>query len=178
MMLTGVRRKPCNVEKVETSTALHACRTIPSTQQNNSDHACATLCMVPVDAIDGGGRCAAIQKRQRGSRIAGCADGCAGRPAVGSFRQAPHGTLSSEQSAAADAAAGLAGKAGAAMTGLAGYESFGAGTCGILRMSRAMRESFRALSPSFLRCSGDRPRVPQSHSNQVVAQRLTTFARR
>ena len=86
--------------------------------------------------------------------------------------------LSSEQSAPADAAAGLAGKAGAAISGLAGYESFGAGTCGILRMLRAMRESFRALPPSFLRCSGDRPRVPRSHSNQVVAQRLTTFARR
>jgi len=49
MMPTGVRRKPCSVEKVETSTALHACRTIPSTRQNNSDHACATLCTVPVD---------------------------------------------------------------------------------------------------------------------------------
>ncbi|WP_143271615.1 hypothetical protein [Bradyrhizobium mercantei] len=38
------------MEKVETSTALHACRTIPSTRQNNSDHASATLCTVPVDA--------------------------------------------------------------------------------------------------------------------------------
>ncbi|MFN5716535.1 MAG: hypothetical protein ACK463_18555, partial [Bradyrhizobium sp.] len=41
----------------------------------------------------------------RGSRIGGCAAGCAGRPAVGSFRLAPHGTLPSDQSAAADAAA-------------------------------------------------------------------------
>jgi len=51
MMPTPVRRKPRNMEKVETSTALHACRTIPSTRQNNSDHACATLCTLPVDAL-------------------------------------------------------------------------------------------------------------------------------
>jgi hypothetical protein len=67
MMPTGVRRKPWNVEKVETSTALHACRTIPSTRQNNSDHGCATLCTVPVDAVDTVvdtlGRRAAIYKR-------------------------------------------------------------------------------------------------------------------
>ena len=52
MMPTEGRRKPSNMEKVETSTALHACRTIPSTRQNNSDHGLAMLCTVPVDAFD------------------------------------------------------------------------------------------------------------------------------
>ena len=42
MMPKGMRRKSRIVEKVETSTALHARRTIPFTRQNNSDHASAT----------------------------------------------------------------------------------------------------------------------------------------
>ncbi len=102
----------------------------------------------------------------------------AGRASRGTVGQPPHCTLSSEQSALTLLPGSHSGRPGAHAIALAGYELFGFGTCGILRALRVVRESFPALPPSFLRCSGDRPRVPRSHSNQVVAQPLTTFARR
>lgn len=180
-MPTGVRRKPWNVEKVETSTALHACRTIPSTRQNNSDHACATLRTVPVDALvtpwptlHRPSADARIHKPERATRRSvlmpdapGSAPsgGCHAHIVLGAIRAAAPGPS-------------LSGRRDGLAIELAGYEPFGGGTCGILRALRGARESFPAMPPSFLRCSGDRPRVPRSHSNQVVAQPITTFARR
>jgi hypothetical protein len=92
MMPTGVRRKPWNVEKVETSTALHACRTIPSTRQNNSDHGCATLCTVPVDAVDTVAAARQFTNVNAPSRSRDVpTGGCSGPPAVGTIGHAPHG---------------------------------------------------------------------------------------
>jgi aspartate aminotransferase len=65
MMLMRLRRKPWMMEKVETSTALHTRRTIPSTRQNNSDHACAAR--LPAPLADGRGAA-----RSAGCRATDC----------------------------------------------------------------------------------------------------------